>query len=63
MTSQTGGSPTGGGLHDRLDALLQSPGPLDKRTLLATLEAEAGAREIRAYKAGWNDALSELRRH
>ncbi|MEU6977466.1 MULTISPECIES: hypothetical protein [unclassified Streptomyces] len=62
MTSQTGGSRAGSTLHDRLNALLQGPGPLDKRALLATLDAEVAARETRAYTAGWNDALAELRR-
>jgi len=62
MTSQTGGSHTGSTLHERLNALLQGPGPLDKRALLATLDAEVAARETRAYTAGWNDALAELRR-
>ncbi|MFF0423077.1 hypothetical protein [Streptomyces sp. NPDC004520] len=61
MTSQTGGSRPGNTLHDRLDVLLRGPGPLDKRALLATLDAEVAAREIRAYTAGWNDALAELR--
>ncbi|MER5887321.1 hypothetical protein ABT160_26180 [Streptomyces sp. NPDC001941] len=42
--------------------LLRSPGPLDKRALLATLDAEIEARELRAYTAGWNDALTEFRR-
>ncbi|GAA3374289.1 hypothetical protein GCM10020367_37600 [Streptomyces sannanensis] len=49
-------------LHDRLNELLHRPGPLDKRALLATLDAEIAARETRAYTAGWNDALAELRR-
>jgi hypothetical protein len=62
MTSQTGGSRERSTLHDRVDALLHRPGPLDKRALLATLDAEVAAREIRAYAAGWNDALAELRR-
>ena len=62
MTSQTGGSHTRHSFHHRLDALLRSPGPLDKRALLATLDAEVEARELHAYKAGWNDALAELRR-
>ncbi|MEU8758099.1 hypothetical protein [Streptomyces sp. NPDC048659] len=62
MTSQTGGSATQSTLHERLHSLLQRPGPLDKRTLLATLDAEIAAREIHAYKAGWNDALAEFRR-
>ncbi|MFE4589536.1 hypothetical protein [Streptomyces laurentii] len=62
MTSQTGGSRSGNTLHDRVDALLRGPGPLDKRALLATLDAEIEAREIHAYKAGWNDALAEARR-
>ncbi|MEU0401650.1 hypothetical protein ABZ318_15685 [Streptomyces sp. NPDC006197] len=62
MPSQTGGNHAGRTLHDRLDTLLQDPGPLDKRALLATLDAEVAAREIHAYKAGWNDALAELHR-
>lgn len=62
MTSQTGGSRSGSTLHDRLHALLHGPGPLDKRALLATLDAEVEAREFRAYTAGWNDALAALRR-
>ncbi|MCX2181096.1 hypothetical protein KV205_11215 [Streptomyces sp. SKN60] len=61
MTSQTGGSHTESTLHDRLNALLRGPGPLDKRALLATLDAEIAAREFHAYKAGWNDAMAELR--
>ncbi|MGW4158475.1 hypothetical protein [Streptomyces sp. NPDC004788] len=62
MTSQTGGSRSGSTLHDRIDVLLRGPGPLDKRALLATLDAEIEAREFRAYTAGWNDALAELSR-
>ncbi|BAU85421.1 hypothetical protein SLA_4537 [Streptomyces laurentii] len=42
--------------------MLRGPGPLDKRALLATLDAEIEAREIHAYTAGWNDALAEARR-
>ncbi|MFF9341662.1 MULTISPECIES: hypothetical protein [unclassified Streptomyces] len=63
MTSQTGGSRTGSTLHDLVDELLGGPGPFDKRALLATLDAEVAAREIHAYKAGWNDARTELRKH
>lgn len=63
MTSQTGGSRSGNTLQDRLDVLLRGPGPLDKRALLATLDAEIAAREFRAYTAGWNDALAELHNH
>ncbi|MFF0747874.1 hypothetical protein [Streptomyces sp. NPDC004267] len=62
MTSETGGSRSESTLHDRIDVLLRGPGPLDKRTLLAALDAEIEAREFRAYTAGWNDALAELRR-
>ncbi|MER7514773.1 hypothetical protein [Streptomyces sp. NPDC126499] len=62
MTSQTGGSGAQTTLQDHLNALLQSPGPVDKRALLALLDAEVAAREIHAYKAGWNDAVVELRR-
>ncbi|MFG2111556.1 hypothetical protein ACGFRB_02765 [Streptomyces sp. NPDC048718] len=61
MTSQAGGNHSGSKLHDRLDALLQGPGSLDKRALLATVDAELAARELHAYKAGWNDALAEAR--
>jgi hypothetical protein len=50
-------------LHDRLHQLLDGPTALDKRALLGTLYTEISRREAVAYAAGWNDALSELRRH
>ncbi|KKZ73124.1 hypothetical protein [Streptomyces showdoensis] len=62
MTSQAGGSHTGNTFRDRVEALLRGPGPLDKLALIDTLDAEASALEIRAYTAGWTDALAELRR-
>lgn len=62
MTSQAGGSRIRSTLQDRLNEVLHRPGPLDKRALLATLDAEVTARELHAYKAGWNDAVAELRR-
>ncbi|MEU5973621.1 hypothetical protein [Streptomyces sp. NPDC047315] len=60
MTPHTGGSHAGSTFHDRLATLLRTPGPLDVKALLATLDAEVAARETHAYKAGWNDALAEL---
>ncbi|MFE8939056.1 hypothetical protein ACFYNX_16375 [Streptomyces sp. NPDC007872] len=61
MTSQSGESRTRSTLRDRVHAVLNGPGPVDEHALLAVLDAEADARELRAYKAGWNDALTELR--
>ncbi|MFI5865598.1 hypothetical protein [Streptomyces sp. NPDC051546] len=61
MTQQAEGSPQIT-LHERLSQLLDGPAPLDKRALLGSLHAEITQREARAYTAGWNDAVSELRR-
>ncbi|MFJ9808268.1 hypothetical protein ACIRTB_08570 [Streptomyces sp. NPDC101158] len=49
-------------LDDRLAQLLDGPVALDKRALLGTLYAEVSRREAVAYAAGWNDALTEVRR-
>ncbi|MCP3760143.1 hypothetical protein [Streptomyces sp. TBY4] len=62
MTQQAEGSRPQLTLHDRLCQLLDGPAPLDKKALLATLHAEITRRETHAYTAGWNDAVSELRR-
>ncbi|MFE4260302.1 hypothetical protein [Streptomyces sp. NPDC056883] len=68
MTQQAEGSRPQITLHDFLSRLLDRPTPvdklgqLDKKALLATLHAEITSRETRAYTAGWNDAVSELRR-
>ncbi|MFB9553625.1 hypothetical protein [Streptomyces roseoviridis] len=49
-------------LEDRLAQLLNGPAALDKRALLGTLCAEVSRREAAAYAAGWNDALTTVRR-
>ncbi|MFR9795508.1 hypothetical protein ACL02U_06305 [Streptomyces sp. MS06] len=49
-------------LHDRLNQLLDIPGPRSKKALLDDLRAEVASAETRAYVAGWQDALAELGR-
>ncbi|MEU6982736.1 MULTISPECIES: hypothetical protein [unclassified Streptomyces] len=62
MTEQAEASRPHIPLQDRLRQLLDGPAALDKRALLGTLYAEVNRREAVAYAAGWNDALSTVRR-